>query len=339
MFTTAGTYDVRLIVTDDSAATDTFNVSVVVSPADSNQAPVATFTATPPTGTAPLSVFFDATGSSDPDGTIVSYAWDFGDGNIGTGDTTSYVFTTAGTYDVRLIVTDDSAATDTFNVSVVVSPADSNQAPIATFTADPLAGAPPLLVSFDATGSTDPDGTIVSYNWNFGDGNIGTGIAPTHTYQAEGDFVVQLIVTDDSAASDTFSVSIEVQNGNLTPIATFTATPPTGTAPLSVFFDATGSLDVDGTIVSYAWDFGDGNTSTGDTTSNVFTAEGTYNVRLIVTDDSAASDTFVVSVIVSPADSNQAPIATFTATPPTGTAPLSASSSMRLGQLIPMAQL
>ena len=109
-----------------------------------------------------------------------------------------------------------------------------------------------MLVSFDASGSLDPDGTIVSYLWDFGDGNSGTGVTPTHTYQTEGDFIAQLIVTDDSAASDTFSISIEVQNGNLTPIATFTATPPTGTAPLSVFFDATGSLDVDGTIVSYA---------------------------------------------------------------------------------------
>ena len=205
----------------------------------------------------------------------------------------------------------------------VLNCSEANVPPVATFTADPLAGAAPLLVSFNAGGSTDSDGTIVSYEWNFGDGNSGTGIAPTHTYQAEGDFVAQLIVTDDSAASDTFSITIAVNSNNIAPTATFTATPPTGTAPLSVFFDGSGSTDPDGIIVSYVWDFGDGNTSTGDTTSNVFAAEGTYNVRLIVTDDSAATDTFVVSVVVSPADSNQAPVATFTATPPTGTAPLS----------------
>ena len=220
VFTTPGTYNVELIVTDDSAASDSFVVAVVVSPADSNQAPIATFTATPPTGAAPLSVFFDGTGSTDPDGQIVSYAWNFGDGNTSTGDTTSNVFTTPGTYNVELIVTDDSAASDTFVVAVVVSPADSNQAPIATFTATPTVGTPPLLVAFDASGSSDADGQIVSYAWDFGDGTTATGVTATHTYQAMGLYTAQLIVTDDSAASDTFSVAINV-NANQPPVAAF----------------------------------------------------------------------------------------------------------------------
>ena len=192
------------------AATDTFNVSVVVSPADSNQAPIATFTATPPTGTAPLSVFFDGSGSTDPDGIIVSYAWDFGDGNTSTGDTTSNVFTAAGTYNVRLIVTDDSAASDTFVVAVVVNEGN-NTPPIAVFTPTPTTGPAPLLVSVDANASSDPDGTILNYAWNFGDGNSGTGVTATHTYLLAGTYTIELIVTDDGGARDTATALITVQ--------------------------------------------------------------------------------------------------------------------------------
>ena len=325
IFANAGTYNVRLIVTDDSAASDTFFVAIVVNPGVGNQAPTATFTATPPTGNAPLSVFLDATGSNDPDGNIVSYEWDFGDGTIGTGDTTSHLFANAGTYNVRLIVTDDSAASDTFFVAIVVNPGVGNQAPTATFTATPPTGNAPLSVFLDATGSNDPDGNIVSYEWDFGDGTIGTGDTTSHIFANAGTYNVRLIVTDDSAASDTFFVAIVVNPGagNQAPTATFTATPPTGNAPLSVFFDATGSSDPDGQILSYAWDFGDGALGTGDTTSHIFANAGTYNVRLIVTDDSAASDTFIVAILVNPGVGNQAPTATFTATPPTGNAPLS----------------
>ena len=315
----AGTYTAQLIVTDDSAASDTFTVAINVNA--SNVAPTATFTATPPTGQAPLSVFFDGTGSTDPDGQILSYAWNFGDGNIGTGDTTSNVFTTPGTYNVELIVTDDSAASDTFVVAVVVSPADTNQAPIATFTATPPTGQAPLSVFFDGTGSTDPDGQILSYAWNFGDGNIGTGDTTSNVFTTPGTYNVELIVTDDSAASDTFVVAVVVSpaDTNQAPIATFTATPTVGTPPLLVSFDANGSSDPDGVILSYAWDFGDGNTGTGVTATHTYQAVGLYTAQLIVTDDSAASDTFVVAINV---NANQPPVAAFVATPTTGAAPL-----------------
>ncbi|MEM9718985.1 MAG: PKD domain-containing protein, partial [Bacteroidota bacterium] len=323
VFTMAGTYSVRLIVTDDSAATDSFLVEVVVNPAGSNLAPEATFIATPTTGTAPLSVFFDATGSTDSDGQIVSYAWDFGDGTTGMGDTVSHIFTMAGTYTVRLLVTDDSAATDSFLVSITVNPGVGNQAPEAIFTATPPTGNAPLNVFFDATGSTDSDGQIVSYDWDFGDGTTGMGDTTSHIFTEAGTYRVRLLITDDSAAVDSFIVEIIVNpaEGNQAPEAIFTATPPTGNAPLNVFFDATGSTDSDGQIVSYDWDFGDNSTSTGDTTSHVFTTAGNYDVRLIVTDDSAATDTFTLTLVVNDGGNLQ-PTASFIANPTTGEAPL-----------------
>jgi PKD repeat protein len=88
-----------------------------------NQAPTASFTADPTSGEAPLVVSFDAAASSDPDGTIASYTWDFGDGSTGTGATISHDYTAAGIYPVTLAVTDDGGATDTAMATITVNPA------------------------------------------------------------------------------------------------------------------------------------------------------------------------------------------------------------------------
>ena len=249
----------------------------------SNVRPTASFTATPLVGAPPLAVDFDASASDDSDGTIASYAWDFGDGNIGAGQIITHTYTAIGTYTAQLIVRDDSATSDTF--TQIINVFNPNVAPTASFTATPSAGAPPLLVAFDANGSTDPDGVINSYAWDFGDGNSGTGVTVNHTYTAAGDYTAQLIVTDDSAASDTFTLAISVNALNVAPTASFTATPSAGAPPLLVAFDANGSTDPDGVINSYAWDFGDGNSGTGVTVNHTYTAAGDYTAQLIVTDD------------------------------------------------------
>ncbi|MBO0879066.1 MAG: PKD domain-containing protein, partial [Mycobacterium sp.] len=163
------------------------------SPASPNLPPTASF-ADSENG---LTASFDASGSSDPDGSIAAYAWDFGDGGTGNGQSPNHTYGAAGTYSVTLTVTDNEGATDSVTHDVTVS-APPNQAPTASFTHSENG----LTAAFDASGSSDPDGTIASYAWDFGDGGTGNGQSPNHTYGAAGAYSVTLTVTDNDGATD-----------------------------------------------------------------------------------------------------------------------------------------
>ena len=210
-----------------------------------NVAPTAAFTSSVTGST----VGFDGRGSTDSDGTIAGYAWDFGDGSTGTGAQPSHAYAAPGTYQVKLTVTDDRSGTNAVTQPVTIVP---NQAPVAAFTVT----ADHLTVAVDGTTSTDPDGTIASYAWDFGDGSTATGPTASHPYGAAGTFNVKLTVTDNAGATTTLTqpVTVTAPPPNKAPMASFTATP----TDLAVAVDGTASADPDGTIASYAWDFGDG---------------------------------------------------------------------------------
>ena len=165
---------------------------------------------TPPPNKPPVASFedscsflvcsFDGSGSSDPDGTVASYAWDFGDGSLGHGSEPQSHVCGGGTYTVTLTVTDNRGATDDTDAPVTVTAPPPNEPPVASF--DESCSF--LVCSFDGSGSSDPDGTVASYAWDFGDGASGTGANPSHTYAAAGTYTVTLTVTDNrGSTSDT----------------------------------------------------------------------------------------------------------------------------------------
>jgi PKD repeat protein len=236
-----------------------------------------------------LTITVDASESSDPDGTIVSYAWDFGDETSGTGESTSHTYALGGTYDVVLTVTDDAGETASKTESVTV------QGPNADRTASFTATVDHLDLTVDASASDDPDGDIESYAWDFGDGNTGSGKTATHRYATADTFTITLTVTDDrdGTATTTRDVTTTIPP-NLPPVASFTSE----IDELSVSFDASESDDPDGDIESYAWDFGDGETGTGKTVTHEYDEDGTYEVTLTVTDNGGASDSKKHSVTV-----------------------------------------
>lgn len=145
-----------------------------------------------------LACDFDASGSSDDDG-ITTYAWDFGDGQAGTGATPAHAYGVPGSYLVTLTVTDTASQTDDAQDTVeATAPPGPNDPPQAAFTFSCTY----MTCSFDASTSWDPDGTIASYAWDFGDGGSASGVAPQHTYDSPGEHMVTLTVTDDDGATD-----------------------------------------------------------------------------------------------------------------------------------------
>jgi PKD repeat protein len=162
-------------------------------PPPANEPPVAAFSS----NCTNLACSFDTTGSHDPDGNIASYGWDFGDGTTGTGATPNHTYGSGNTYHVTLTVTDNDGATNQITHDVTVSP-PPNQPPVAAFSAN----CPNLTCTFDGTGSHDPDGTIASYAWTFGDTTTGTGATPSHTYGSANTYSVTLTVTDNQGATN-----------------------------------------------------------------------------------------------------------------------------------------
>ena len=154
---------------------------------------------------------FDAGGASDPDGSITSYEWAFGDGTTATGETVTHSYDASGSYDVTLTVTDDDGATDTTTQTVTVTDGEpANQPPTASFTVSSASPTVGETVTVDAAGSTDSDGTIASYDWTFGDGATASGTTGSYAYSTAGTYTVELTVTDDGGATDTTTQTVTV---------------------------------------------------------------------------------------------------------------------------------
>jgi PKD repeat protein len=294
-YASPGVYTVRLTTTDD------LGVAGKVSEVITVDQPTAAFTANP-TDPAPGSpTSFDATGSSDPEGTITDYSWDFGDGSPveddGSTATTSHTFAARGHYNVTVTITNSLGQTDSSTETVTVD--DPPTAALVPLTALVTPGA---TVSFDGSGSAaGAGGTIADYGWNFGDGTTGdTAATPTasHAYTSPGVYTATLTVTDDLGVTGSTSDLIIVDQ----PSAAFTANPTDPAAGSSTSFDATGSSDPEGAITDYSWDFGDGSPVEDDgstaTTSHTFAARGHYNVTLTITNSLGQTDSRTSTVVV-----------------------------------------
>jgi glucose/arabinose dehydrogenase/PKD repeat protein len=186
-----------------------------------NQAPTAAVSANVTSGPAPLTVTFDASASSDPDqGDTLTYVWDFGDGTSPTETTSATVtrvYSTPGTFTATLTVRDNHGATSAPAMIQIQVAAAPNRAPTAVVSADVTSGPAPLTVTFDASGSSDPDlGDTLAYVWDFGDGTNSTETTTatvTRVYTTPGTFTATLTVRDNHGAASA-PATIQIQVGN-----------------------------------------------------------------------------------------------------------------------------
>lgn len=299
-YSDSGSYQVLLTIIDDSGvannlATDGMRVEVNAPPEPSFIIPDR------PVSPSELAML-DGSASMDPDGQILSYIWDFGDGAMGEGPVVDYAWTRAGEYTVTLTVEDDSGTASALqSVSRIIR---VDAPPVANAGADQFVTA--SEVTFSGGGSVDPDGTVTEWLWDFGDGGSGSGQNVKHAYLRPGTYEVALTVRDDSGAplnTDRATMQLTV---NAAPIAD--AGPPQVVAPGEEFVvSGRASVDPDGEVAEYIWTFPDGQTVSGLRAAHTINEPGLYRIGLVVRDNfrgGAAEDESEVFVTV-----NAAPVA------------------------------
>ncbi|WMS85920.1 glycosyl hydrolase family 18 protein [Pleionea litopenaei] len=328
-----------------------------------NRAPIADANG-PYSGLVNTAIAFSSAGSSDPDGNIASYQWDFGDGASSSQANPSHIYSQAGDYSVTLTVVDNQGASNLATAVASVTSDDNggtcnlpqymagtqysagdqvrnvgrkyrcdiagwcssssawayepgvgsawqqawtdtgscdggdNQAPIANANGPYSAGVNQSF-NFSSAGSSDSDGTIVEYNWSFGDGNSSTEANPSHSFANSGSYSVTLTVTDDQGATGRSNTTAEVTGSgeNQAPVAMANG-PYFGITGSNISFTSRGSNDPDGSISAYLWNFGDGASSTDAEPSHSYASAGRYDVSLTVTDNQGATNTATTSVTV-----------------------------------------
>jgi PKD repeat protein len=261
--------------------------------------PVANFSGTPTSGTAPLQVQFTDQSSNNP----TSWSWSFGDGGTSTSRNPIHTYAAAGTYDVTLTATNGGGTSDPKTIVGYIT-VNAPAKPVANFTGTPTSGTAPLQVQFTDTSSNSP----TSWSWDFGDNSTSTAQNPVHTYAAAGTYDVTLTATNAAGSSTVTKLGYVAVNPPAKPVANFTGSPLSGSAPLPVQFTDTSANGP----TSWLWDFGDNTTSTSQNPSHTYTAQGTYTVSLTATNvggSDQVTKTNYIAVSPPPATLNFNPVA------------------------------
>lgn len=275
-FALPGQYQVGLTVQDNDGTRHSDYLTVTV-----NSQPLARMQALPRLEPG-KEVLFDASGSTDADGDISTYRWDFGDGGRAEGRQVKHVYAKPGRYQVVLTVQDDSGADN--------NTAAARQTAAVNFPPEAAAGKDlrtcEQFVSFDGSASTDPDQDLLAYHWDFGDQQSGQGVTVGHQFAAPGLYPVRLRVDDQTGlgnSSDSQQITVQI---NKPPQAVLRTDSELFCAGEHVLFDASLSQDPEGGPLRYLWDLGDGQQVEGANPVRVYDKAGVYPITLTVLDDS-----------------------------------------------------
>ncbi len=280
-YSSPGVYNVTLTITDlVHGCVNTYSDQVV-----SLVVPEAIISSSPSFGCMPLIVNFTNNSTN-----AQFYSWDFGDGNSSNNTAPVNTYINDGNYYITLIALNANGCNDTASINVDVYPIPVPDFSIVYDDSCVI----PASVSFINNSSG-----AVNYNWSFGDGGTAISTDPTHYYQNDGQYIVQLSAENSYGCSDSISGFVIIDP---IPMVSFTATPLSGCVPLLVGFS-----NASQNVSYYTWDFGDGNYSTLISGFHTYTNAGNYIATLIVEDLNGCTDSSSVSITVYPE-----PIADFT---------------------------
>lgn len=269
LYADTGSYTVTLITSDSTGCNSFYSapnpIVIYPSPDASGSIPV-----TP--GCAPFTATFSGTGTG-----AASFVWYFGNGDSSVNVNTSYTYTNPGVYNPYLVATSAAGCTDTVNFPGGIS---VFEVPDAAISANVSSGCAPLSVSF-----TDNSSLLnnAQWSWDFGNGTVSTLQNPSVVFDTPGIYQVQMIVENNGACSDTSSLTITVYDK---PQAAGTASASSGCSPYTVTF-INQSLNAD----FITWNFGDGNTASGDTVVYQYLTPGTYQPFIIAATANGCADT------------------------------------------------
>ncbi|MDP1621455.1 MAG: PKD domain-containing protein [Bacteroidales bacterium] len=298
MYATTGNFNVKLKVTSNQGCVkDTTKAVLVLGK------PVSSFSYSSPNCAGDSVQFTDL--SSTPHGSINKWVWDFDDGTIVTvnfpaNQNVKHKFTNGGTYNVKLTITTSDNCT-----AQKITPVQIGFRPLANFSF-PSTSCALTPLQFTDLSQTNGGSSITTWLWNFGDpasgaNNTSTTQNPTHTFTTGGPHIVRLMVTNANGCNDSV-VGGKTVTVNAAPVAIFSADTSCMASP-TMFTDA--STTPSGTIIAWAWNFGDppsggNNTSTMQNPTHTYYGQGTYNVKLQVTNSNQCKKDTIIPLVVNP---------------------------------------
>jgi PKD repeat protein len=257
-------------------------VALIFASAAFGQNPVASFTVDQSTGCVPMTVNFTNTSQN-----AVSWHWDFGNGNFSTSQHPSNVFISAGNYTVKLTAFNASGISDTVIMSNVIQASNPPTVNFSTSIVSQCLGSGPISFTNQSSGY---DAVL----WDFGDGNTSTAFNPVHQYYAPGVYTITLVAYN-TALGCTTSLSKQSHITVLSSPSTSFTSSHSSICDLQTPISFTPQQS---SAITWAWDFGDGTTSTQQSPIHQYAAPGIYDVTLITTNQLGCSDTTVMSSFI-----------------------------------------
>jgi len=233
--------------------------------------------------------------STDVNNDVLTITWNFGNGNTLTGKSVTYTYELPGNYTVVMIASDGEFSS---SVSMPIRIKDINDSPSVKTSVSPISAFTGDYFTFTSTGTSDEDGDPLNYTWHFPDGSIVYGPSSTRNFTSPGTYQVMLVVSDGKTSSDS-TITVTVNKRNTPPVAD-AGTDITSTAGETFYLSANGSFDADGDPITYSWNMGDGNTSSGKVIDYAYAVKGNYTATLTVKDTSGATSTDTVNINVLP---------------------------------------